>query len=96
MKAYPGKLHIGSDGWSSPNVVAFLGVTVHWIVDCKMVSTILDFIKYAIVYLLGIESHSFTRATQAHTGAYLAARLAECLREFGIQNKVHQDLDLLE
>ena len=48
MKVYPGKLHIGSDGWSSPSVIAFLGVTVHWIIDSKMVSTILDFIKYDI------------------------------------------------
>ncbi|KAF8973358.1 hypothetical protein BDZ97DRAFT_1604847, partial [Flammula alnicola] len=28
------------------------------------------------------------RATKAHTGVYLAARIATCLREHGIQDKV--------
>lgn len=28
------------------------------------------------------------RATQSHTGIYLAHRVTECLKEFGIENKV--------
>ncbi|KAF4611964.1 hypothetical protein D9613_004308 [Agrocybe pediades] len=72
LRAYPGKLHICADGWTSPNVVAFIGTTVHWILDGKIVSAILDFIK----------------ATKAHTGVYLAARIAECLREYKIQDKI--------
>ncbi|KAF4610855.1 hypothetical protein D9613_006637 [Agrocybe pediades] len=72
IQAYPGKLHICADGWTSPNVVAFIGTTVHCILDGKIVSAILDFIK----------------ATKAHTGVYLAARIAECLREYKIQDKI--------
>jgi hypothetical protein len=45
MQNYPGKLHIAADGWTSPNIIAFIGVTVHWIIDSKMASAILDFIK---------------------------------------------------
>ncbi|KAI1784378.1 hypothetical protein LXA43DRAFT_875347, partial [Ganoderma leucocontextum] len=26
----PGKIHICLDGWTSPNVISFLGVTAHW------------------------------------------------------------------
>ncbi|KAI1791362.1 hypothetical protein LXA43DRAFT_860282, partial [Ganoderma leucocontextum] len=26
----PGKIHVAVDGWTSPNVVSFLGVTAHW------------------------------------------------------------------
>jgi hypothetical protein len=47
LQAYPGKIHICADGWTSPNVIAFIRVTVHWIVDGRMTSVILDFIKYA-------------------------------------------------
>jgi len=42
-------LHIAADGWTSPNVIAFIGTTVHWIVDGKIVSIILDFIKLGFI-----------------------------------------------
>ena len=29
------------------------------------------------------------RASKGHTGSYLAARISECLHEYGIQDKVH-------
>ncbi|KAI0804478.1 hypothetical protein BC629DRAFT_1283162 [Irpex lacteus] len=45
LQRYTGRLHIGIDGWTSPNVISFLGITVHRVVDGKMKSMILDFIK---------------------------------------------------
>ena len=45
-QSYPGRLHLCVDGWTSPNVIAFIGATVHWVVDGHMQSVILDFIKY--------------------------------------------------
>lgn len=45
LQDYPGRLHLGFDGWTSPNVLSFLGVTVHRVVDGKVVYFILDFIK---------------------------------------------------
>jgi hypothetical protein len=44
-QAYPGKVHICLDGWTSPQVIAFIGATVHWVVNGRMQSLILDFIK---------------------------------------------------
>jgi Na+-transporting NADH:ubiquinone oxidoreductase subunit NqrA len=44
-QAYRGKLHIGVDGWTSPQAISFLGITVHWVVDGKVSSIILDFVK---------------------------------------------------
>jgi hypothetical protein len=45
-QSYPGRLHLCIDGWTSPNVIAFLGAMVHWVIDGHMQSLILDFIKY--------------------------------------------------
>jgi hypothetical protein len=51
----------------------------------RLSSTLLSmFVNFGLVYLVNI----YSRATKAHTGAYLAARIAECLRGYGIQNKV--------
>jgi hypothetical protein len=47
VKAYPGKLHLCADGWTSPNVIAFIGITVHWVSEGQIMSLILDFVKYA-------------------------------------------------
>ncbi len=64
LRDYPGRLHLGLDGWTSPNVYSFLGVTVHRVVNGKMAQFILDFIKsvfFLNVYLndwltLGIQA----------------------------------------
>ncbi|PIL29554.1 hypothetical protein GSI_08362 [Ganoderma sinense ZZ0214-1] len=68
LQALPGKIHICMDGWMSPNVISFLGVTAHWHENGSIQHVILDFIKL----------------TKGHTGAYLAAKLMELLDEFGI------------
>jgi hypothetical protein len=47
VKSYSGKLHIGVDGWTSPNIFSFLGVVVYMVKEGKIRSHILDFIKYA-------------------------------------------------
>jgi hypothetical protein len=44
-QAYPGKLHLCADGWTSPNVISFIGITVHWASEGQIVSLILDFVK---------------------------------------------------
>lgn len=45
LREYPGRLHLALDGWTSPNVYSFLGVTVHRVVNGKMSQFILDFIR---------------------------------------------------
>jgi hypothetical protein len=91
VQAYPGKIHICADGWTSPNVIAFIGATAHWVIDGKMASITLDFIKSVfspIFFCLVFMSDFLKRVTKAHTGEYLGARIAECLREYGIHEKV--------
>lgn len=44
-QSYKGRLHFGVDGWSSPNVFSFLGLTVHRCVNGAIIECILDFIK---------------------------------------------------
>lgn len=68
----PGMLHVGIDGWTAPNVFCFLGVTIHFIEDGHNQSLILDFIKL----------------TKAHTGQYLAQKLAQCIQDYGLEKKV--------
>ncbi|OJT02096.1 hypothetical protein TRAPUB_7442 [Trametes pubescens] len=66
------RLHLCVDGWTSPNVLSFLGITVHWHWDGEIRHVILDFV----------------RLTSAHTRAYLAEKVVECLKEYGIEEKV--------
>jgi hypothetical protein len=46
LGAVEGKVHLTADGWTSPNTIAFLGVTVQFIRDGKIITFPLDFIKY--------------------------------------------------
>lgn len=72
QKAYPGKFHVGLDGWTSPNVISFLGVVLYFMREAELTSMILDFVKLS----------------QSHTGRYLCDSLVDCLKEFGIENKI--------
>ncbi len=46
------RLHITLDGWTSPNVYSFLGVTVRYFENGDICNSVLDFVKYAHLYLL--------------------------------------------
>ena len=45
LQSLPGKIHLCVDGWTSPNFISFLGVTVHWVTGAMLQNVILDFIK---------------------------------------------------
>ncbi|KAL1949782.1 hypothetical protein VTO73DRAFT_8663 [Trametes versicolor] len=72
LKGLPCRIHICVDGWTSPNILSFLGITAHWHHDGKIRHVILDFV----------------RLTALHTGKNLAESLINALREFGIEEKV--------
>ncbi|KAJ3549237.1 hypothetical protein NM688_g5201 [Phlebia brevispora] len=72
LKAYEGHVHVCLDGWTAPNVISFLGVTFHQVVDGKIQSIILDFIKL----------------TKGHTREYLSEKLERCLRDYNIDKKL--------
>lgn len=40
-----GKIHLCVDGWTSPNVISFLGITAHWEREGSAYHIILDFVK---------------------------------------------------
>ncbi|KLO05281.1 hypothetical protein SCHPADRAFT_839604, partial [Schizopora paradoxa] len=43
--AYPGKVHIGLDGWMSPNVYSFFDIVMYLLRDDEPILMVLDFIK---------------------------------------------------
>jgi len=43
------RLHIALDGWTSPNVFSFLGVTVRYCENGKLHGFVLDFVKYGYI-----------------------------------------------
>jgi lipoate-protein ligase B len=55
-----------------------------------MVSTVLNFIKFVfnLIFRSVYQTHTHARATRAHTGIYLADHMADCLRGYGIHDKV--------
>ncbi|KAK7693998.1 hypothetical protein QCA50_003574 [Cerrena zonata] len=44
LQEHTGRLHICIDGWTSPNVISFLGITVQRVVNGRMEAFVLDFI----------------------------------------------------
>ncbi|KAJ3520365.1 hypothetical protein NM688_g9172 [Phlebia brevispora] len=71
--SFDGKIHLCIDGWTSLNVISFLGITAHRVVDGKLERIILDFIKCL---------------SKGHEGKYLAQQLAKCLQDYGIDGKI--------
>ncbi|QRV99835.1 AC transposase [Ceratobasidium sp. AG-Ba] len=68
----PGAIHFAIDGWTSPQASSFLGLVAIWRDEGKIWRSILEFVHL----------------THAHTGDYLASRVAECLKRYGIEQKV--------
>ncbi|OJT01618.1 hypothetical protein TRAPUB_7922 [Trametes pubescens] len=71
FKGLPCRIHICVDGWTSPNILSFLGITAHWHDSGKIRHVILDFV----------------RLTSSHTGKHLVESVINALREFGIEEK---------
>jgi len=56
FQKYPGWIHVGFDGWTSPNVFSFLSVVVHTAVEGKLHSFVLDFILWVLLRILSTYS----------------------------------------
>jgi len=50
----------------------------------------LDFVKYGFSFFFSLHAQLYViiRASKAHTSVYLAGRVLECLRTYGIQNQI--------
>lgn len=72
LKEHEGDLNFATDAWTSPNHKAFVAVTVHFEIDGKPMTILLDLVEVA----------------ESHSGINLAAAFAKILDEFGISDKV--------
>ena len=54
LAAAPGKIHVVADGWTSPNVISFIGVVVQFVDEGRIHTLTLDYVKY--VYLCFLAS----------------------------------------
>ncbi|KEP46693.1 hypothetical protein V565_185620 [Rhizoctonia solani 123E] len=72
FQSIPGAVHIAVDGWTSPASESYLGVVVIWYDKPRIYRCVLEFI----------------RLSSAHTGAYLAEKIASCLQRYGLENRV--------
>ncbi|GBE85812.1 Putative AC transposase OS=Zea mays PE=2 SV=2 [Sparassis crispa] len=68
-----GAVHLVIDGWTAPFVASYLGIVIVWFDGVKLWRSILEFI----------------RLTERHTGLYLAQMVAQCVKRFGLDKKVH-------
>jgi hypothetical protein len=57
LRAYPRKFHLCIDGWTSPNVISFAGLTIHWVHESRIQSVILNFIKVTAHTGMHLASH---------------------------------------
>lgn len=72
LAAVEGKIHVSADGWTAPQAIAFIGVVVQFVEAGLLTVLTLDYVKL----------------TKSHTGIYLATKLAECIQDFGFEDKV--------
>lgn len=67
-----GKIHLGTDAWTSPNNRSFIGVTIQYENEGVIHSYVLDVVELP----------------RRHTGQRLAEYLAQVVENFGLQDKV--------
>lgn len=79
LRNYPGRIHLGTDAWTSTNHHALVAWTVHFIYEGRMMAFLLD-----IVELAG-----------SHTGLALAEATQQMLKSHELETKVRQILLLL-
>ncbi len=79
QKSIPGKISFTIDGWTSPNVISFLGITCHYIdTDWKVQDILLDFVSFS----------------GPHLGENIANAFYQSLKEINILTKVSNNFIL--
>ncbi|SJL18670.1 uncharacterized protein ARMOST_22267 [Armillaria ostoyae] len=72
LKEHEGRFHITFDAWAAPNSHDYLGIVLVWCHEGQIRVVTLDLVEL----------------TEAHTGAYLAERVMEVLKEYGIEDRI--------
>jgi hypothetical protein len=88
LKDHPGRVHIASDAWTSPNHRAFIAWTVHLEHEGQMLAFLLDMVEipevtYFLILLLFIRALTFYPVSfRRHNGSRVSAH-ARALRIAG-------------
>jgi hypothetical protein len=72
LQEHEGDLNFATEAWTSPNLKAYVAVSVHFEINGVLVGMLLDVVKVACL----------------HTGFNLAVAFAMILQDFGISHKV--------
>lgn len=72
LQDYPGRIHIGTDAWTSTNHRALVAWTVHLEAECRMVAFLLDIVE----------------VPESHTGRALAKAFQKMLESYELEKKV--------
>ena len=79
---YAGRIHIGFDGWTSPNVISFLGVVIHIAHEGLLQLYLLDFImlvrswRWMSAHHMGLTGKAIQWAVRKQKGHCCASRTA--------------------
>lgn len=72
LQNYPGRIHLGTDAWTSTNYHALVAWTVHLVYEDRMMAFLLDIEELA----------------ESHTGLALAKASQKMLKSHKLENKV--------
>ena len=90
LKEHPGRVHIASDAWSSPNHRAFIAWTVHLEHEGQMLAFLLDMVEIPEVmsYAVTVCQSTYLSLIQSHSGVTMALAFQHMLKRFRLQDRV--------
>lgn len=90
IQKHNGAVHLVMDGWTSPILACYLGIVAIWFCRGWVHRCILEFARYEPCpcdpWLFG--DVSFFRVKGQHTGENLANIAADCVKQYGLEDKV--------
>ncbi len=69
---YDGRLNFATDAWTSPNLKAYMAITVHFEQEGQPMAILLNVVE----------------VPRSHSGVNLAEAFLDVLRAFGVEDKV--------
>lgn len=85
------------DGWTSPILACYLGIVAIWFCAGKVHRCILEFARYGVLrpQLQLVGNVVLFRVKERHTGAHLASLATDCVKRFGLEDKVNLGVELV-
>ncbi len=77
LQRQPGAIHVAFDGWTTPNVISYLGVVVSFEEKGELQSLLLGYIRcVSFPVCFSQDADMLFRLRKGHTGEYLAEQLS--------------------